>query len=208
MLLGNVFIRSKERRKLLIVIFSIMCLLIVCIILQGIHLQKQKSQLTKLTKWHDIALTDDLTQIPNRSAYSNYIKKFEKSGHPGNYHLVLFDIDDFKEINDTKGHLAGDNVLRKCATVLREVFMHSGSTVYRIGGDEFAVLGYGANEQQIIDLLFEVSEYENNGLGFTVSKGYCISDGKKNFDYIFRMADEMLYADKINKTQHKERQFS
>ena len=172
------------------------------------HIAKQKRQLSKLTKWHNIALTDDLTKIPNRVAYSNYIKKFEECGHPCNYHLLLFDIDDFKMINDTKGHLKGDEALRKFADVLRKTFVHTGNSIYRIGGDEFAVLGYGATEDELVDKLIEVGECEKNELDFTVSKGYCISDGKKNFEHIFRMADEMLYADKINREQHKKRQLS
>ena len=54
--------------------------------------------------------------------------------------IMLFDVDDFKIINDTKGHLAGDLVLKQVAKNISEVFCGQKYRVFRIGGDEFVLL--------------------------------------------------------------------
>ncbi len=99
-------------------------------------------------------------------------------------------------INDTKGHPAGDEVLKKVAKILLEVFPKPKFKVFRIGGDEFAVLSKNISEKEIIKSLLEVRKKltcENIG----VSSGYSIING--NFDEAIKYADEMLYADKLLK---------
>lgn len=162
----------------------------------------QKQIIVDLKKWHKMALTDALTQIPNRMAYSKQIQELRDNIFENvNVSIVLFDIDKFKEINDTNGHLTGDMVLKRCADMLCEVFNSQDSSVYRIGGDEFAVILKNVSEEYVIDKLLKVREYENSGLGFKLSKGYSCSTGKKDFLKIFDRADEMLYADKFSRNK-------
>ena len=185
-----------------LVLFAIILLLgfIIFNLKQKLYVQKQR--ISELTKWHKIALTDALTQIPNRMAYSKQIQElgdniFEKI----NVSIILFDIDKFKQINDTNGHLTGDMVLKRCADMLCEVFNSKDSCVYRIGGDEFAVILKNVSEEYVIDKLLKVREYENSGLGFKLSKGYSCSNGKKDFLKMFDRADEMLYVDKFSRNK-------
>lgn len=184
------------------ILISVMVILVFQVIYLKRKLRIQKQMISDLKKWHRIALTDALTQIPNRAAYSNHIEELKENiTEKVNVSIVLFDIDSFKKINDTYGHLAGDKVLQRCAYMLCEVFTEPESVVYRIGGDEFAVISENISEKYIIDKLLEVRKYENSGLGFKLSKGYSYSSGKKDFLKMFDRADEMLYADKFSRNK-------
>lgn len=78
--------------------------------------------------------TDALTQLLNKRAYSNRIQRLNCS-----YTLIMFDVDDFKKVNDNYGHKVGDEVLRIVAECIFETYRDYGN-IYRIGGDEFAAI--------------------------------------------------------------------
>ena len=176
--------------------------LIVAVVFFIIKLQSMKKELLEMKKWQSIALCDDLTKIPNRAAYSRHIKELQDMKER-DVSLILVDIDDFKETNDTYGHLEGDRLLRECAAMLCDVFSGKEFIVYRIGGDEFAIIAHKVSEQLIIDKMLETRRREEAGeISFNISKGYAISDGKVNFTTMFKRADEMLYADKMYKYEN------
>lgn len=91
------------------------------------------------------AATDPLTGLGNHRAFHKRIRddirEAESSG--GNVGLILFDIDDFKEFNDSLGHLAGDDILRQLSLTLAGTIQREDA--YRYGGDEFTILVPGAN---------------------------------------------------------------
>jgi diguanylate cyclase (GGDEF)-like protein len=89
-------------------------------------------------KYH--ATHDDLTQLANRREFSAQLKAMfgERRTHE-NHALLFIDLDQFKIINDTCGHAAGDKLLKDVATLLGEA-VRSSDSVARLGGDEFAVL--------------------------------------------------------------------
>lgn len=178
----------------------IIVLLILVIVCEQTRLKRQRKILKELSNIEQIAFTDALTEIPNRAAYVRRLEEIEKAKNiKSEYAIVLFDIDHFKYINDNYGHLSGDAVLKKCAKMLAEVFNFSGCGVYRIGGDEFAVIIEDSSEEFLIGRLLKISENEKNGLGFRLSKGYAFSNNKRDFAAAFKYADEMLYADKESK---------
>ena len=94
------------------------------------------------------AVTDGLTELPNRRQFeerlSEELARVERFG--GTLALVLADLDDFKGVNDRHGHLAGDDVLRAFADVLRDT-VRDIDTAARYGGEEFALLLPGADEE-------------------------------------------------------------
>jgi two-component system cell cycle response regulator len=86
------------------------------------------------------ALTDPLTELPNRRQLKSDLAAVADGGsEPGAHALVLFDLNGFKGYNDTYGHSAGDVLLARVGSALRDAVRGRG-TAYRMGGDEFCVL--------------------------------------------------------------------
>ena len=152
--------------------------------------------------WHQLAITDSLTGLYNRYAYDIQINKIKVRKSKNLYGIILFDVDDFKKINDTKGHLMGDKVLKMVSQSLLKIFPQPRYKVFRIGGDEFSVISKGASEKDIIKRLLLLRELLENDRNISLSKGYALVDN--NIDEAFKSADEMLYADKLSKkkSQH------
>ncbi len=93
---------------------------------------------------------DPLTQLYNRGATEQYIIRFlSNEGQGGNHAMLLLDIDDFKQINDTYGHTSGDEVLQHVAASLRSLF-RSGDIIGRIGGDEFVIFLKNIDSETLI----------------------------------------------------------
>ena len=120
------------------------------------------------------------------------------------FSLVLFDIDHFKRLNDAFGHQAGDNVLREIAACVQNVLSRQGDRVFRIGGEEFAVLASAANEAQlrhVMELIRKTVEErrlqhpDSAGAVVTVSLGGLLVRGccDMTFTEAFRKSDEALY---------------
>ena len=97
-----------------------------------------------------LATSDDLTGLTNRRGFdaiaTHTLALCHRVGRPAT--LLLFDLDDFKHVNDTRGHLAGDQVLKDFAEHLISTFRDS-DVVARLGGDEFCVLLSGATSNDI-----------------------------------------------------------
>ena len=152
------------------------------------------------THLYDLAFKDDLTGLFNRNAYIRDLARLQKKKIKTVW-ICIFDIDDFKIINDTKGHLYGDEILILAAKRLLGVFHDKHHTVYRIGGDEFLVISENISENHLINLLLELKHTEIKNNDFRFSKGYSVvtNKGPEHFDHAFNNADEMLYADKKSK---------
>ncbi|MGB0671551.1 MAG: GGDEF domain-containing protein, partial [Rhodospirillales bacterium] len=102
------------------------------------HLAEVTRRLAHLEK---LAMTDELTTLLNRRGFQEELMRVLSNASRYGEHgiLVYVDLDGFKPINDTYGHLAGDDVLKRVAQLLREN-VRSTDYVARLGGDEFAVL--------------------------------------------------------------------
>ena len=185
------------------VLFSLVILLLLIVFKLIVKIRSQRQRIDEVEKWHKLAVTDDLTGLMNRYAYNLKVGDLEIYSRKCNYSLILFDIDDFKKINDEKGHLEGDRVLKKCAEMLCNSFNSADTVVYRIGGDEFAVLSEKMTENELISNMIKVRNKEKSDLGFTLSKGYAMSMGRYTYRTVFKNADDMLYADKFSKKKYK-----
>ncbi len=186
--------------RALLVLIAVITILFVVIIFRLIirleMLSKNLKFVDDVNMWHKLAITDSLTGVYNRNAYDLKIMEIKKDITKKQRGIVIFDVDNFKLFNDTKGHLAGDMVLKTVGKNLLEVFGESESMVFRIGGDEFSVLCENMSEKEIIRklILLKKSLEEKD---IHLSKGYSII--KDNPEEAFRYADEMLYADKLSK---------
>lgn len=145
---------------------------------------------------------DELTQIQNVSSFNRDLLAFH--GNLGSLTVVLIDIDFFKEHNDQYGHDAGDLVLKSIAQRLNLFFGDSQSTIYRIGGDEFALLIRGETITRIGEKLEEMIGtvhrqdilYDWNPISVTLSIGVAQAlEGETVRDTVKR-ADVALYEAK------------
>lgn len=147
------------------------------------------------------AYTDALTELPNRRAFQTQSRKqFDAARHANRpLSLIAIDIDCFKAINDVHGHDTGDRVLQKIAGVIRQMTGPSNYPV-RWGGDEFAVLLPGCDQEQALS----VAERLRAGIGAlgeqtnhsTVSIGVALYRDGDSLEQLFRRADRGLYRAK------------
>jgi diguanylate cyclase (GGDEF)-like protein/putative nucleotidyltransferase with HDIG domain/PAS domain S-box-containing protein len=154
----------------------------------------------------DQAQRDPLTGLWNRRRFeSDLAMQLTRCRRYGDQAaLLLLDLDNFKQVNDTLGHLAGDDVLRALADSLRDR-LRATDTAARIGGDEFAVLLLNVDEAEARDVAQEVMsrvadfahEHLDHSASLSLSAGIAMLDPHAgNAEDAFAAADEALYADK------------
>lgn len=151
---------------------------------------------------------DALTDLPNRNIISLKMNAALARNRQGEHVALLFlDLDNFKTINDTLGHSAGDQLLVTVAERLRQA-VRGVDTVARLGGDEFAVLLAGSDlpdraaavAQRIIEAVHQPAQIGTKEVGCSVSIGIAIApDDACDAADLFRFADLALYAAKEGK---------
>ncbi len=148
--------------------------------------------------------TDDLTKVYNRKLFRNNIKRHIDitKKYKNVFSLLLIDVDNFKNINDTYGHLEGDGILLKIVFLLKK-HIRTNDSIYRLGGDEFALLLPNAKEKESVEICKRILNYLENEnkkqcIKFTLSIG--LSEYKKNEKYkdFFERCDNALYKSKNN----------
>lgn len=154
----------------------------------------------------EIATIDVLTRIPNRRATQAFLEKelSRLQRQNGELSLLLIDIDDFKRVNDRWGHAAGDDVLRKTASLFQSMIRKQ-DLVGRWGGEEFLMIVPGPCD---VEALAErvrseiaAAEYSHGTASFhiTVSIGIACANATTLKDEILKKADDALYQAKRTK---------
>ncbi|HGY0116159.1 TPA: diguanylate cyclase, partial [Klebsiella pneumoniae] len=112
---------------------------------------KEKLQVQNRRLQYD-AYHDSLTGMPNRLSFWQRLQEIVNQVRPykGCAVVMLFDLDSFKDVNDTLGHDAGDKLLQDLASRL-SFFRKTSETLYRLGGDEFAMLSYDLTEEMALE---------------------------------------------------------
>jgi len=159
-------------------------------------------------KMHDLATVDQLTGVKNRRAFMEAAISYYKIAARNNHVLsvVLLDLDHFKKINDTFGHLVGDEVLRSIGNVFSKSIRTS-DIAGRYGGEEFMFMLPGVDREGakiFTDKLHkEISNtfVDHNGskIKITVSIGvaiYDVSNDAASFEHLLDQSDKMLYKAK------------
>lgn len=152
------------------------------------------------------ALHDPLTALPNRALLADRLAHALLLARGSGQHIgVLFmDLDDFKLINDSIGHRAGDALLMAMARRLREA-LEPQDTVTRFGGDEFVVVlehrgadpaAIGAAADRLLRLVAAPLRIEGREYNVTASAGLVISAGDESADELLRDADAAMYRAK------------
>jgi diguanylate cyclase (GGDEF)-like protein len=161
---------------------------------------------SKASQYQKLALTDQLTGLPNRSNFERtldlQIAHSSRTGDP--FSLFYMDLNQFKMVNDTYGHAAGDEVLARVAQAMLSQ-LRAGDMLARLGGDEFGMIVRGSAEETSQPLMQRISE--------VVAKPIMLSNGKQvsigisignvayseltgSLDKIMAQADKALYQNK------------
>ena len=152
------------------------------------------------------AFHDELTGLANRALFTNRVEQaLLRASRDGLRTAVLFlDLDDFKEINDSLGHAAGDSLLMQGADRLRAC-LRAGDTAARLGGDEFAVLLEGCSNdgEEAMHVAERISHafarpftLENREAFSTASIGIAVNNGNEAGEDLLRNADLAMYLAK------------
>ncbi|WP_033057248.1 putative bifunctional diguanylate cyclase/phosphodiesterase [Sinorhizobium arboris] len=150
------------------------------------------------------ATHDPLTGLPNRRAFSIQLQRLLPSPAGSKFALMQIDLDDFKPVNDTLGHAAGDVVLQMAAERIRGV-LTDGDVAYRLAGDEFAIILPRANElahaeqaaEAVVGAFKEPFAVEGISVFVGASVGVAISpDDGNDSEQLMKAADIALYAAK------------
>ncbi|MBR4342267.1 MAG: GGDEF domain-containing protein [Lachnospiraceae bacterium] len=142
-----------------------------------------------------MSMTDMLTGVLNRNAMNNRISDFITGERDIKkpFGVFFIDVNGLKMVNDTKGHLAGDNLLKDVASVLKEIGNNENIEIYRVGGDEFMIIAMGTPKDElgkIEDFLMSNSERPNRA-HFAV--GVCHSDETDDIRKAMQKADARMY---------------
>lgn len=140
---------------------------------------------------------DTLTGLLNHESIREMICEKLKASAYGEFALIIIDVDNFKQINDTFGHLFGDEILKSVADKIRSL-LQKRELVARVGGDEFLVfLNTNDNIRQRVEKLHKDISITTNDCPIFVSMGITLSEGKDSvYEKMFLKADQALYASK------------
>ncbi len=149
--------------------------------------------------------TDELTQLNNRKSYNERLiellslkKRYNKS-----FSVLMYDIDNFKNINDTYGHNVGDTVLVKMSELVKS-HLRENDYIFRIGGEEFIILLTETNIEDAKKVASKISKSIEGDLKHITDKTITVSIGvseineSDNEDTIFKRVDDLLYKSKNN----------
>ena len=148
------------------------------------------------------ALTDELTKLPNRRHLAQrFLEEMQRARrHHKSMAFLMIDIDHFKLINDTYGHLQGDAVLADLAKILVAGKRES-DVAARYGGEEFGIILHETNETGAMTLAERIRAKVEaatfpGGLKLTISIGLAASDDESQFTALLEKADQALYLAK------------
>lgn len=158
----------------------------------------------RLNEHKTLSITDKLTGIFNRLKLDEALKdEFNRSSRfKSNFGIIIIDIDYFKKVNDTYGHLVGDQVLIQFTQIIQKN-IRKVDIFGRWGGEEFMIICPETNFQNTIKVAQSLSEIistnkfpiDNN---ITASFGVTVYDGDENIDIVIARADKALYKAKVN----------
>lgn len=159
----------------------------------------------KISELSALVFKDHLTNIGNRAYYDESLQRAIEQSSRGqqSLSLMVFDIDDFKLINDNFGHLQGDKVLQHFAAILTKI-VRTSDMVFRLGGDEFTLILQPGDQHSIDKIKARLSmEIDKTlfltQLKFSTSVGFAHWQIGEDANTLFAIADKDLYHNKRSK---------
>lgn len=175
--------------------------------LQKVHKLEEEMEMLK-RELRQYKERDLLTGLYNRFAFQEKVTDYLKGKSRFKAQtaaLLMLDIDNFKQINDTLGHMQGDRVLQKTADILRGTF-GTQAVIARFGGDEFTVLTAACSKQAICNFAQSLCDQlnqiclEGDTAGFVAASVgiafLCLCDPAAEFYTYYQQADQALYKAK------------
>jgi len=154
----------------------------------------------KFIEFKKLSYKDALTGLLNRRAFYEELKRLANAIQ---FSIIFLDIDDFKKINDTYGHLIGDEVLKEVGAIL-ENFIRKDTKAFRIGGEEFVIILPNVDENisfKVAERIRKVIENNNvkegeNIIKYTASFGVTSYKKNESIDDMLNRADKAMYKAK------------
>lgn len=164
------------------------------------RLAEERMQEERLEHVRSLASIDALTGVKNKHAYLEMEARLdrqivEQSILP--FAIVTLDVNDLKKVNDTAGHQAGDELLQTACKTICDIFKHS--PVFRIGGDEFAVIAQGEDYEHLEELIGKMRDHNAEALksgGSVIACGMAWFRSDTCVATVFERADRNMYEDK------------
>ncbi len=150
---------------------------------------------------------DSLTGVKNRNAYRIYEERLNaqiEMDRAPEFAIVILDVNDLKKVNDTEGHKAGDQFLRDACKIICTTFKRS--PVFRVGGDEFAVLAQGEDYSNLDSLVEQMNDHNEDAIengGIVVALGMSRFDHDEKVAPVYERADSIMYENKKNLKEKK-----
>ena len=193
--------------------YSVGCLLATTIIHSFVVVDERVESSRQLDAAKTVAYKDSLTNVRNINAYTEFKENVDKDIKRGvitEFAVVVFDLNDLKQVNDTRGHEAGDKYIQDGCRLICHVFRHS--PVFRIGGDEFVSFLMNADYMNRANLIVIFNKHIDRNLehgGVIVSSGISEFDAASDsgYDEVFSRADELMYSRKKELKQIKSEMF-
>lgn len=142
------------------------------------------------------AKTDHLTGVGNRAAYEAYTKYLQNNKKE--VIMLIFDVNKMRDVNNTQGHEAGDELLKKVTRCISDIFADSKmENCFRIGGDEFVAYITDQPENKAYEYIHEFNERQKD-YGISISVGYAYAKDISQISHkdLFKIADQKMYEDK------------
>ena len=156
---------------------------------------------------HEEARTDPLTGMRNRRALVADLADVLARPDPGGHVFALFDLDGFKQYNDTFGHPAGDLLLQRLGARLQAAVARFGGTAYRMGGDEFCVLAPADDPEHVVWAAWTAMAERGDAFEVGASSGTALLPAEADsVKTALHVADVRLYDDKAAGRRSADRQ--
>ncbi len=187
------FDAQKEKLILFNVLFALAIGCIVILITTGIFRRTIR-----------MAYTDEMTRMGSQNAFQEEVAERERDIHRGRASFVvcIFDVNHLKAVNDLYGHAAGDRLLLQAAILIKQHFPDE--KIYRIGGDEFAIVFRGRPRYFIFSMLSEFRKFMRDSVSQdikrpVVASGLAVYDQNRDaaFQDVFSRADQAMYENKL-----------
>lgn len=188
------------------VFFTIIAILFILTINRMFYLKNRKY----IDKIEELTITDAMTTLYNRRYFDGFFENCLRIQQRTKQSIsfIIFDIDFFKQYNDTYGHQAGDNAIKTIAITIKESLRRASDKAFRLGGEEFGILCIAMDENELITFADSIRkkieylkiEHKSSSVSkyMTISMGIiAVKEGEINStSQIYKFADEALYKAK------------